>query len=54
MDIMEPLLLEEGALDAEAPVFDGGRENRTPSSSAPDAIRHHDQDDRQRGPDAYA
>ena len=26
MDIMEPLLLEEGALDAKAPVFEGGRE----------------------------
>lgn len=24
MDIMEPLLLEEGALDAAAPVFEGG------------------------------
>jgi hypothetical protein len=23
----------------------------TPASSAPDAVRHHDHDDRQRGPD---
>ena len=48
MDI-EPLLLKEGALDAGTP-NSLGNENRTPSSSAPDAIRHHDYTDRQRGP----